>query len=140
VNGAAPQDGGAPTLQTQSYAFPGDERMPLAELVVLDVGSGTVVRAETEPLLVPLMSPIWAAWTATSPLQTLRLVERLIAADKDFDLLIVPGAEHLLTGYDGYVQRRQCDFLVRHLMGLEPPEVRHFSPVPMELFAELFFG
>jgi dipeptidyl aminopeptidase/acylaminoacyl peptidase len=26
---------------------------------------------------------------------TLRLVDRLIAADRDFELLIVPGAEHM---------------------------------------------
>ncbi len=55
---------------------------------------------------------------------TLRLVDRLIAADKDFDLLIVPGAEHGFIGYRHYVIRRRWDHLVRHLMNREPPEYR----------------
>jgi dipeptidyl-peptidase-4 len=39
--------------------------MPQAELVMLDVAEGTVVRAQTEPLLMPQSSPImleWAWW------------------------------------------------------------------------------
>ena len=41
--------------------------MPQAELVVLDVAEGTVVRAQAEPLLMPQLSPImikWAWWAA----------------------------------------------------------------------------
>jgi dipeptidyl-peptidase 4 len=57
----------------------------------------------------------------THPHQTLRLVERLIAANKDFELLIVPEAEHLFIGYEWYVRRRRWDFLVRNLLGVEPP-------------------
>ncbi|WP_031008680.1 S9 family peptidase [Streptomyces sp. NRRL F-5727] len=62
---ARPADGGAPALHTQRYAYPGDEHVPLAELVVLDVAAGTVVRAQAEPLLMPQLSPItlqWAWW------------------------------------------------------------------------------
>ena len=55
------------------------------------------------------------------PHLTMRLVDRLIAANKDFELLIVPGAEHFFVGYMGYVYRRRWDFFVRHLMGAEPP-------------------
>ncbi|WP_330301314.1 S9 family peptidase [Streptomyces sp. NBC_00503] len=64
---AAPAGGGAPVTHTQRYAYPGDEAMPLAELVVLDLASGTVVRAQAEPLLMPQLSPIttkWAWWAA----------------------------------------------------------------------------
>ncbi len=64
---ARPADGGAPVLHTQRYAYAGDEHLPRAELVVLDVAAGTVVRAQTEPLLMPQMSPIatkWAWWAA----------------------------------------------------------------------------
>lgn len=64
---------------------------------------------------------------------TLRLADRLIAADKDFDLLIVPGAEHVYVGYEHYVNRRKWDFLVRHLMGIEPPAGYRLSPVPMDM-------
>ena len=68
------------------------------------------------------------------PHHTMRLVERLIAADKDFDLLVVPGADHLFIGYEHYVIRRRWDYLVRHLMNREPPEY-HLAefPVPVEL-------
>jgi dipeptidyl-peptidase 4 len=62
---AGPADGGAPVLRTQRYAYPGDERVPHAELVVLNVQVGTVVRAQAEPLLMPQFSPImmkWAWW------------------------------------------------------------------------------
>lgn len=60
-----PDCGGAPELRTQRYAYPGDERMPTGELVVLDIETGNTVRARTEPLSMPLMSPIttrWAWW------------------------------------------------------------------------------
>ncbi|GAA2390569.1 DPP IV N-terminal domain-containing protein [Streptomyces glaucosporus] len=59
---AGPAGGGAPVLHTQRYAYPGDERLPRAELVVLDVRAGTVVRAQAEPLLMPQFSPITAGW------------------------------------------------------------------------------
>ena len=74
------------------------------------------------------------------PHLTMRLVDRLIAADKDFDLLIVPGAEHAFFGYEHYVSRRRWDFLVRHLLGVEPPEGHRLTPVPIdgEVIADLF--
>ncbi|GHC75101.1 S9 family peptidase [Streptomyces cinnamoneus] len=64
---ARPADGGAPRLHTQRYAYPGDENMPLAELVVLDVAEGAVVRAQAEPLLMPMMSPITSKWAWWAP-------------------------------------------------------------------------
>ncbi|MGH3344180.1 MAG: DPP IV N-terminal domain-containing protein, partial [Carbonactinosporaceae bacterium] len=64
---ARPADGSAPVLHTQRYAYPGDEHMPQAELVVLDVAEGTVVRAQTEPLLMPQVSPIMAKWAWWAP-------------------------------------------------------------------------
>ncbi|MGW6709020.1 DPP IV N-terminal domain-containing protein [Streptomyces sp. NPDC054956] len=62
-----PADGGAPVLHTQRYAYAGDEHVPLAELVVLDVAEGTVVRAQAEPLLMPVFSPITAKWAWWAP-------------------------------------------------------------------------
>ena len=64
---ARPADGGAPVLRTQRYAYPGDENMPQAELVVLDVSEGTVVRAQAEPLLMPQFSPIMTKWAWWAP-------------------------------------------------------------------------
>ena len=73
------------------------------------------------------------------PDHTLRLADRLIAADKDFELLIVPGAEHTFIDCLAYVRKRCWDFLVRELMGTQPPAYR---PAPIaidpELLGELF--
>jgi dipeptidyl-peptidase-4 len=73
------------------------------------------------------------------PDHTLRLADRLIAADKDFELLIVPGAEHMFIDCLSYVRKRGWDFLVRELMGTQPPAYR---PAPIlidpELLGELF--
>jgi dipeptidyl aminopeptidase/acylaminoacyl peptidase len=64
---ARPADGGAPVLRAQRYAYPGDENAPRAELVVLDVSEGAVVRAQAEPLLMPQFSPITTGWAWWAP-------------------------------------------------------------------------
>ncbi|WP_152364319.1 S9 family peptidase [Microlunatus speluncae] len=51
---------------------------------------------------------------------TLSLAEALVAADKDFDLLILPGRPHACAA-DPYLVRRRWDYFVRHLAGTEPP-------------------
>ncbi|MFJ5552089.1 DPP IV N-terminal domain-containing protein [Streptomyces sp. NPDC093225] len=73
------------------------------------------------------------------PDQTLRLADRLIAAGKDFELLVVPGAEHTFIDHIAYVRTRCWDFLVRELAGVRPPAHRP-APIPVgpELLAELF--
>ena len=53
------------------------------------------------------------------PASTMQVVDALIKADKDFDLLIVPGAGHGV-GETPYAARRRMDFFVRHLLGVEP--------------------
>ncbi|WP_267084818.1 S9 family peptidase [Xanthomonas sacchari] len=58
------------------------------------------------------------------PASTAQVVDALIKANKDFDLLVVPGGEHTVgrsTGPIDYVQRRQYDFFVRHLLGEPTP-------------------
>ncbi|HEY5915159.1 MAG TPA: DPP IV N-terminal domain-containing protein [Verrucomicrobiae bacterium] len=52
------------------------------------------------------------------PESTLRFVDALIRADKDFDLLVVPNGRHGAGG--AYAQRRMQDFFSRHLLGIEP--------------------
>jgi dipeptidyl aminopeptidase/acylaminoacyl peptidase len=58
--------------------------------------------------------------TNVPPESTLRLADALIKADKDFDLLVVPGMGHSNGG--AYGMRRLKDFFVRHLHGVEPPD------------------
>jgi dipeptidyl aminopeptidase/acylaminoacyl peptidase len=53
------------------------------------------------------------------PSSTMQVVNALIEADKDFELLIVPGGGHGV-GESPYASRRRMDFFVRHLLGIEP--------------------
>jgi len=55
--------------------------------------------------------------TNVPPESTLRLADALIKADKDFDLVVVPGAGHGMGG--AYGSRRMRDFFVRHLLGTD---------------------
>ena len=52
---------------------------------------------------------------------TLLVVDALIAADKDFDLIMLPNRGHGF-GNEPYMMRRRWDYFVRHLLGVEPPE------------------
>lgn len=52
------------------------------------------------------------------PASTMQVVDALVKADKDFDLLVIPGAGHGNGG--AYGHRRCVDFFVRHLWGAEP--------------------
>jgi dipeptidyl aminopeptidase/acylaminoacyl peptidase len=54
------------------------------------------------------------------PESTMRLVDALVKANKDFDLLVVPGMDHSDGGT--YGRRRLQDFFVRHLHGVDPPD------------------
>jgi dipeptidyl aminopeptidase/acylaminoacyl peptidase len=58
--------------------------------------------------------------TNVDPSSTLQVVNALIEADKDFDFLMVPGADHGIGGRYGI--RKRNDFFVRHLLGVEPPD------------------
>ncbi len=53
------------------------------------------------------------------PASTMQVANALIKANKDFDLLVMPGVGH--GAAEGpYASRRRADFFVRHLMGVEP--------------------
>ncbi|HUT13683.1 MAG TPA: prolyl oligopeptidase family serine peptidase [Thermoguttaceae bacterium] len=53
------------------------------------------------------------------PASTMQVVDALVKADKDFELLVVPGAGHGV-GESPYGKRRRADFFVRHLLHVEP--------------------
>jgi dipeptidyl aminopeptidase/acylaminoacyl peptidase len=53
------------------------------------------------------------------PASTLQVVDALVRADKDFELLVLPGHDHG-AGETPYASRRRADFFVRHLLGVEP--------------------
>jgi dipeptidyl aminopeptidase/acylaminoacyl peptidase len=58
--------------------------------------------------------------TNVPPQSTFQVVDALIKARKEFDLLVLPGAGHSAGG--DYGERRKRDFFVRHLLGVEPPD------------------
>ena len=58
--------------------------------------------------------------TNVPPESTLRFADALIKAEKDFDLLVLPGLNH--TGGGPYGDRRRRDYFVRHLLGGQIPD------------------
>jgi dipeptidyl aminopeptidase/acylaminoacyl peptidase len=56
------------------------------------------------------------------PYSTLLVVDALIKANKDFDLIMFPNRGHGF-GSEAYMVRRRWDYFVRHLLGAEPPKV-----------------
>jgi len=58
--------------------------------------------------------------TNVDPATTYQVVNALIKAGKDFELLVIPGANHGSGGAFG--ERKRNDFFVRHLLGVNPPD------------------
>jgi dipeptidyl-peptidase-4 len=64
------------------------------------------------------------------PYNSLLLVDALIKANKDFDLLALPNRRHGF-GNEPYMIRRRWDYFVRYLLGAEPPhQYRLHPPAP----------
>lgn len=59
--------------------------------------------------------------TNVPPESTYRVADALIKAGKEFELVVLPGVDH--TDGGPYGRRKRRDFFLRHLMGVEPPEV-----------------
>jgi dipeptidyl-peptidase-4 len=55
------------------------------------------------------------------PYNTLLVVNELIKANKDFDLILLPNRGHGF-GNEPYMVRRRWDYFVRNLLGAEPPQ------------------
>jgi dipeptidyl-peptidase-4 len=73
--------------------------------------------------------------------QTLSLVDALVRANRDFDLLIVPNEGHTVLFTSGYAQRRTWDYFIRNLLGETPPsnfEIK-FEPYELARFAKCFW-
>jgi dipeptidyl-peptidase-4 len=56
------------------------------------------------------------------PYNTWLVVDALVKANKDFDLLIFPNARHGYGGDSLYMTRRRWDYFVKNLLGAEPPK------------------
>ncbi len=55
------------------------------------------------------------------PALTIQVIDALTKANKNYDLLIVPNGHHGMMA-SPYFIRRRWDYLVRNLLGVEPPE------------------
>jgi dipeptidyl-peptidase-4 len=56
------------------------------------------------------------------PNNTLLVVDALIKANKDFDLLMLPNQAHGYGSESNYMTRRRWDYFVKNLLGAEPPK------------------
>ena len=65
------------------------------------------------------------------PYNTTLVVDALIKAGKDFDLLMFPHARHGYGADNNYMMRRRWDYFVRHLMGAEPPKEYQIGRPPV---------
>jgi dipeptidyl-peptidase-4 len=61
------------------------------------------------------------------PYNSLLLVDALITANKDFDLLALPNRRHGFGG-EPYMVRRRWDYFVRNLLGATPPTEYQMHP------------
>ena len=62
------------------------------------------------------------------PYNTLLVVDALIKANKDFDLLLLPNQHHGYGAESAYMTRRRWDYFVRYLLGVEPPHEYELRP------------
>ncbi|MDH6342850.1 dipeptidyl aminopeptidase/acylaminoacyl peptidase [Parabacteroides sp. PFB2-12] len=67
----------------------------------------------------PLMLMVGEMDDNVDPASTMQVVNALIKAKKDFELVVVPGMNHSMGGE--YGDRKRFDFFVKHLLGVTPP-------------------
>ncbi len=64
------------------------------------------------------------------PNNTLLVVDALIKANKDFDLLMLPNQAHGYAAEGNYMTRRRWDYFVKNLLGVDPPKNYELGPKP----------
>jgi len=57
--------------------------------------------------------------TNVDPSSTMQVVNALVRASKEFELVVIPGADH--GAGSSITVRKRNDFFVKHLLGLNPP-------------------
>lgn len=68
----------------------------------------------------PLMLLVGELDDNVDPASTMQVVNALVKAGKDFELVVLPGEHHTMGGT--YGEHKRFDFFVRHLMGVNPPK------------------
>lgn len=67
----------------------------------------------------PLMLVVGELDDNVDPASTMQVANALIKANKDFELVVIPGAHHTMG--EDFGEHKRYDFFVRHLMGVTPP-------------------
>lgn len=62
------------------------------------------------------------------PYNSLLVVDALIKANKDFDLLLFPHSRHGYGEFSSYMTRRRWDYFVKNLLGVNPPAEYELNP------------
>jgi dipeptidyl-peptidase 4 len=62
------------------------------------------------------------------PNNTLLVVNELVKANKDFDLVLFPNKAHGYGDASNYMTRRRWDYFVRYLLGIDPPKEYEMHP------------
>ncbi|HEY4131743.1 MAG TPA: prolyl oligopeptidase family serine peptidase, partial [Gemmatimonadaceae bacterium] len=62
------------------------------------------------------------------PNNTFLVVDALIKANKDFDLLLLPNQPHGYGNMSNYMTRRRWDYFVKNLLGMDPPKEYEIGP------------
>ena len=68
----------------------------------------------------PLMLVVGEMDDNVDPASTMQVVDALIKANKDFELVVLPGVRHTMG--ERYGEHKRFDFFVKHLLGVEPPK------------------
>lgn len=68
----------------------------------------------------PLMLVVGEMDDNVDPASTMQVVNALIKANKDFELVVIPGARHTMG--EDFGEHKRYDFFVRHLLGVNPPQ------------------
>jgi len=66
------------------------------------------------------------------PSNTMLLVDALIKANKDFDLLLLPNQPHGYGSMSSYMMRKRWDYFVKNLLGAEPPKEYEIPSPPTQ--------
>lgn len=67
----------------------------------------------------PLMLVVGELDDNVDPASTMQVANALIKANKDFELVVIPGAHHTMG--EDFGEHKRYDFFVSHLMGVTPP-------------------
>lgn len=67
----------------------------------------------------PLMLVVGELDDNVDPASTMQVANALIKANKDFELVVIPGAHHTMG--EDFGEHKRYDFFVRHLMEITPP-------------------